>query len=234
MDYASPSALRLRRLGQRLGVLRPVVRAFRRVTGKSYEEAFDAQLMAEMQPGDIVWDIGANVGFYSRKFGEAVGAGGRVLAFEPSPEALEALRLVEQAQGNVAIAAVALSDAPGTASFFTSTKGSSVTDGLRKASDTDIETVVTVSTGDSFLSSGAPNVIKIDVEGYELDVLKGLPQTLADPALRAVFVEVHFLECARRGVPDAPAQVAAILRAAGYAIAWPDPSHLVARHPRNA
>lgn len=68
-------------------------------------------------------------------------------------------------------------------------------------------------------------MVKIDVEGFELDVLKGMSGLLADPALRAIFVEVHFLALANRGLHTAPADMIALLRAAGFEIQWIDPSH---------
>ncbi|NEQ84963.1 MAG: FkbM family methyltransferase [Moorea sp. SIO2I5] len=37
-----------------------------------------------------------------------------------------------------------------------------------------------------------PNILKIDVEGFEIEVLKGMQTVLASSTLRAVFIEVHF------------------------------------------
>jgi hypothetical protein len=74
----------------------------------------------------------------------------------------------------------------------------------------------------------APNVVKIDVEGYEWEVLQGLGNLLARPALRAVFVEVHFSILHERGLDGAPPQIVALLESAGFAIQWLDLSHLVA------
>ncbi len=229
MDYASPLALRMRRFGQKMGILRPAVRAFRRLTGASYEEAFDSQLMAEIRIGDFVWDIGANVGFYTTKFSHLAGPTGKILAFEPSPGALPSLSEAVSTLDNVEVKNVALSDSAGSATFYTSTEGSSPTDGLRKASETDKAHLVEVALGDHFLMSCPPNVIKLDVEGFEREVLIGLHETLRHPELRAVFVEVHFLECVKRGFPDAPKIVSDLLKSAGMEVTWTDPSHVVAR-----
>ena len=57
-----------------------------RVTGnQTYEARFMRALNARVRPGDVVWDIGANVGMYTQQFAHAVGRSGRVIAFEPAP-----------------------------------------------------------------------------------------------------------------------------------------------------
>lgn len=229
MDYSNPIALAARRVGQKLGVLRPMVRAWRRLMQSGYEDRFDAALLAEVREGDVVWDIGANVGIYTLKFSEAVGPTGRVVAFEPSPDPIEMLRASTADRGNVEIMTVALSDQPGEAQFFSSTTGYSPSDGLRPRHDSDRMTVVPVRRGDDYRAGGAPTVIKIDVEGFEREVLKGMPETLRDPNLRALFVEVHFQDSADRGAASAPREVAQMIREAGMTLRWIDPSHLEAR-----
>ena len=229
MDYSSPAALKIRRLGQRLGVLRPLLRAFRKLKGETYEEAFDAQLIAEIRTGDTVWDIGANVGYYTTKFSESVGSSGRVVAFEPSPAAISRLRDSVTDLNNVTIENLALSEKEGHATFYVSSSGSSVTDGLRRASEADEAHVVEVARGDRFLKDSKPNVIKVDVEGFEREVISGLYDALRWPCLRAIFVEVHFLESVKRGKPDNPKLVCEMLKSAGLSLNWTDPSHVVGR-----
>jgi hypothetical protein len=74
-----------------------------------------------------------------------------------------------------------------------------------------------------------PNVIKIDVEGYELEVIEGLPRVLSSKELRSVFVEVHFSLLHNRKLDRAPAAILQTLRRHGFQVHWVDPSHIGAR-----
>jgi Methyltransferase FkbM domain len=121
---------------------------------------------------------------------------------------------------------VALSQTDGRSTFYINNDESGVTDGLAQRSEQSRAIEVSVGRGDDFRSPRPPCVVKIDVEGFELEVLHGMSGVLADPALRAIFVEVHFLELANRGLPNAPADIVSLLRAAGFVVRWLDPSHV--------
>ena len=228
MDYSGKWALRARGIGQKLGILRPAVRAFRKLTRQSYEEAFDRALMSAIRPGDTVWDVGANVGVYTTRFADAVGETGRVVAFEPSPASIEALRSACSGRGNIEIVNAALSDQAGTVDFYVSREGHSVTDGFSPKSPSDVKVEVQAAPGDDWLRLGQPAVIKIDVEGFELEVIRGMHAILRSPGLRGLFVEVHFLASVERGEPQGPAKLTALLKEAGLSYHWVDASHLVA------
>jgi hypothetical protein len=86
---------------------------------------------------------------------------------------------------------------------------------------------VSVQRGDEYLTQCPPNVIKIDVEGFELEVLQGMTQVLSRPELRSVLIEVHFGILSDRGLAGAPAAITALLKKAGLTIDWVDSSHLV-------
>ena len=91
---------------------------------------------------------------------------------------------------------------------------------------------VRMATGDAIVQLGEaarPDLIKIDAEGLEFDILKGLKKTLASPLLRAVFLEVHFrfLE-ERHSASNVPAEIVALLRSFGFRTRWVSPSHLMA------
>jgi len=90
---------------------------------------------------------------------------------------------------------------------------------------------IRLSSGDHLVSSGVvamPHVIKIDTEGFELDVLRGLRQTLRQKSLRMLCIEIHFGLLKERGLSNAPSDIEKLLVSSGFALEWPDASHLVA------
>lgn len=91
--------------------------------------------------------------------------------------------------------------------------------------------LVEIRAGQGLIQEGEvmpPNAIKIDVEGFELEVLQGLGTQLGDPALRAIGVEVHFGILQERGMADAPKRIEHLLAQSGFSVHWPDSSHLLA------
>ncbi len=72
------------------------------------------------------------------------------------------------------------------------------------------------------------NVLKIDVEGFEPEVLRGFDETLRDPACREVLCEVHFALLDSRGQKHAPSEIQDYLGERGFAMKWITPSHLAA------
>ena len=200
-----------------------------------YEARFSRELLAAVRNGDIVWDVGANVGVYAAQFVERGAA--NVICFEPAPAALEILqrRFGEAAQaGNpVRIVPVALSKQRGVAMF--SVEGASPNNQIG-GTDTSKPTIeVQVRRADEAMAEfelPQPNVAKIDVEGYELEVLEGASQVLASKALRSVFIEVHFALLHERKLDKAPATIMRTLRQHGFEVHWVDPSHIGAHRRR--
>lgn len=137
---------------------------------------------ALLAPGCSAIDIGAHIGYFSWHFCHWVGPSGQVLAFEPCPENYPLLKhnLAARRCSNVQIKTVALSDRDGTASLFVSPGNSnhSLVEGFTQA-----EGILQVAcqTLDQILASydGPPIcLVKMDVEGWEPQVLRGMPQTL--------------------------------------------------------
>lgn len=76
----------LRNLGRALGLNRLFGSLLSR---RGYETRFQEAMLAAIRPGDVVWDVGANVGLYSRAFSDIAGPSGKVFAYEPSPANLQ-------------------------------------------------------------------------------------------------------------------------------------------------
>ena len=153
---------------------------------------------AAVRPGSTVLDIGANIGTYTLLFGQWAGPNGRVFAFEPAPETFAALSRHVALNGLEKVifpVRQAISDHAGTMPFFAAgTQGTNrlVTDGEASfsAAVQQIETL----TIDEFCTrrSLKPDVIKIDIEGFELAALRGAEKTLRSRARElTVFVEMH-------------------------------------------
>ena len=153
---------------------------------------------AALGPGQVAFDIGANVGCYSMLFGQWVGAAGKVYAFEPSPATFEGLErhiALNGLGGVVRAVRAAVSDESATADFLVlDNQGTSrLAAGAEGAASARAVRVPTVSVDEFCAREGVtPDLLKIDVEGFELAVLRGARETIrrAGPRL-AVFVEMH-------------------------------------------
>lgn len=198
-------------------------------TGQGYEDAFDKALFATLRNGDIVWDVGANVGYYTKRFAEVVGLHGKCVAFEPFPETAEKLRGNLDGITNYSLQVCALGSETGIVMMQAGDDDLGATNRIVENESNGV--TINVSTGDAILSEGraeVPNVIKIDTEGFELDVLCGMSRLIHDLKLRALFIEVHFGLLAERGMPKAPVEIETLLKDAGFKTRWVDSSHIAA------
>jgi FkbM family methyltransferase len=163
--------------------------------GAGGEQKVVAEVLAFLQPGDVVFDIGANVGLYTVLLSKTVGKSGRVFAFEPEPETCAHLQdnLKLNAAENVKWFRKALGERTGRASLFT---GGIIGGGslVHHQGDGQVEQTVDVVQGDELVMTEhlpIPRAVKIDVEGYEHSVIEGLRHTLADPACQMICCEIH-------------------------------------------
>jgi FkbM family methyltransferase len=167
--------------------------AYRQMTWNAEEyHAFKA----DAGPGAVVLDIGANRGAYSLLFAQWVGSSGRVYAFEPAPQSRRGLDrhvCLNHCQRLVSISPKAVSSSSGEVRFRAAgPRGDNriVTQDDAGGDRIDVQT----TSIDEFCAQHqlAPSLIKIDVEGAELDVLKGARETISSRggALR-VYVEMH-------------------------------------------
>lgn len=222
--------LRLRSLGRRLRLNHIAARLF---YPKNYEEQFKKLMLCQIRPGDCIWDIGANIGLYTKQFSDLVGERGSVFAFEPSPINLEELKKAVRDRRNVVVFPLALGDREAMMRFQqgadTSGATSKVLDDQESEAEKGIE--VEMVRGDELIHSGRallPNMIKIDTEGFELDVIEGMLDSLCNSGLRTVCIEVHFGLLDRRGLQDASKRIENHLETAGFLFKWSDASHIVA------
>lgn len=135
-------------------------------------------LLKWINPGNHVIDVGAFIGTHSRAFANAVGANGSVLSFEPNPNTILLLKknaaIVETS--TIKVMEMALGNKTGTVSLSTddaTNLGTSYIDNQNQLFTVD----VLVSKLDD-LSVNHVDFLKIDVEGYEAEVLLGAESTI--------------------------------------------------------
>ena len=195
--------------------LRFLFRAFRARYRDQRQEI--AEILAVLRPGDFAADIGAHKGSYTCWMRHAVGPTGKVIAFEPQAGLAAYLEAACAAMrwSNVRILGCALSDRPGAATLHIPGIGPSPGASLERSTDSAApgrQQTCPVETLDHVLENEtAPALLKIDVEGHELRVLRGAERTIAQHK------PVILFECEARHLADVTMeQVFAFLRERGY------------------
>jgi FkbM family methyltransferase len=223
------------------------------LTGGVFDPCVTETLHRLIDPGDLVVDVGANIGYLTSLAAARAGGDGLVMAFEPHPrtfELLESNAARWRGRGGVAdveLHQVALSDHAGEGTLIAGPSFDEHMGMAALASDEspakESAVTVTVARLDDALSPGdRPGALKIDVEGHEPEVLRGARRLLTDGAIRDIVFEDH---------DPYPSEATAIVEEAGYSLlsldnglfglrlgapedrgqtaAWPGPSYLATR-----
>lgn len=160
------------------------LRGWRWVTGSAphgcwlgtYERDSQRAFVENVREGSVVYDVGANAGFFTLLASKLAGRGGTVYAFEPLPRNVGYLRRHVSLNdcANVRIVARAVAAESGTTRFAAAHNPSQ--GGLSDKGELEVET----ESIDDFVAAGSknPDFMKIDVEGAESDVLAGASATL--------------------------------------------------------
>lgn len=181
-----------------------------------------------LEPGDVFFDVGAHRGYFSLLAARHVGEDGGVCAFEPLPENVERARALWARNGVSGCRLVprAVGRSTGTRRFFRcpsdDRRGS-----LAGRQDSGTFPVETIRLDDFVASTGVrPALVKVDVEGAEVEVLAGSASLLAAPRPPVWIVEVHD--------PTRERQVRGMLEDAGYRVrVLPSPRLRHRPHPRH-
>jgi FkbM family methyltransferase len=158
---------------------------------KIHEPISTKILRNQIKSGMCVIDIGANIGYYTLQQAQLVGETGRVIAIEPVPDNVTLLKKNVAANGysNVIIHEVAIGAENGTAKIYMSSESNLASLFFQKRLNKSVD--VPLWTLDTFLEGeDRVDYIQMDVEGYEVEVIKGMLGILKKhkPAL---FVEIH-------------------------------------------
>ena len=147
---------------------------------KVYEPFQTELIMNEIKKGDIVLDIGANIGYYTLLFAKLVGNNGKVFAFEPDPKNFDLLKRNVELNNykNVVLVQKAVSDKNGKIKLYLSKNNKAHHSVFNQLGSDQFIEIDAIKLDDYFKDSNNIDFIKIDVEGAEYDVFNGMQKTL--------------------------------------------------------
>lgn len=201
-----------------------------RFTPGRYEPPIQECIANVVKPGEVCYDIGANLGFFTILLARLAGSAGIVYAFEPVPRNAEIVegnaRLNDMT--NISVLRYAVADRNGTSELLLAEHaGGAVLKSAGTPPDLVGSTMVETRTLDTLVEQNGlrpPTFVKIDVEGAELDVLQGMQSVLErhGPTILLEVDDAEEAECERKF-----AACASFLEVRGYRIerlplAYPD------------
>ncbi|PYJ69934.1 MAG: FkbM family methyltransferase [Verrucomicrobia bacterium] len=158
-------------------IYRPLYAAY-----KAGADRVERQLLRKVLfPGAIVVDAGANIGIYSQFLSRCVGPTGSVHAFEPSPDNFKRLRAATRALPNVHALQSAIGERSGDSELYLSDTLN--IDHRTYAANGNARRTVPiqmVALDDYFKPGHRVDLIKMDIQGYELHALRGASRVVAD------------------------------------------------------
>lgn len=184
-----------------------------------FEPVVTALVKDLVQPGSVVVDVGANIGYFTLLFARAAGPDGHVYAFEPHPGNFRLLETNVRANGygNVTAVQAAVAEAPGETTLYLA-ENDHVDHRIYEAERARPGQPVQLVSLDTFFASRESKVdfVKVDVQGAELRVLMGMRQLIAqNPGLRMV---TEFWPYGLEAAGSPPEAYLEALRAAGFVL----------------
>jgi FkbM family methyltransferase len=159
---------------------------------KKRQDSSEISLMkSNIHEGDVVMDIGANIGFYTTLFSEMVGVNGKVHAFEP--DAVNFNYLLKETQGkiNVTKTPKAVSSKSSVIKLYRSKELNVDHRTYQPEEYESVQEIQAVSIDDYFNSDSAEfsrvDFIKMDIQGFEMEAIKGMEKTIrSNPGLKMI------------------------------------------------
>jgi FkbM family methyltransferase len=235
--------------GLPLEVYRSDAIGFSIIAGRIFDPCITETLHRLIDPGDLVVDVGAHVGYITSLAAVRAGRDGSVIAFEPHPTVSELLAANAARWGTaediapVEIRHEALSDRSGTGELD---PGPAFTDNMGLASlrepggdETPGTLLVSLQRLDDVIRARSVGLLKIDVEGHEHAVLRGAGRLLSERLIRDIVFEDHnpYPSDATRVAEEAGYRLLSLANslfglrlsapeARGDIAGWPGPSYL--------
>jgi len=165
-------------------VYRPLYAAY-----KTYADRAERDLLRKILfQGAVVTDVGANIGIYSQFLSRCIGPTGLVHSFEPSPDNFGRLSAFTRHLSNVRLAHAAVGERSGECKLYVSDKLN--VDHRAYKADGDSRRAISiemVALDDYFKPGERVDLIKMDIQGYELHALRGAQRVLQEN------MEIHLL-----------------------------------------
>ena len=167
-------------------IYRPVYAAY-----KAYADHAERQLLRQILiPGNVAVDAGANIGIYSQFLARCVRPAGAVYSFEPAPENFERLRAAARGFPNMHILQAAVGERSDKSELYLSdTLNVDHRTYLIDNSARRVVQIEMVALDDYFKPGQRVDLIKMDIQGYEVRALRGASRVLADNPAAKLLLE---------------------------------------------
>ncbi len=175
------------------------------IPGIADERIFLKKLLDELVSGDVAYDIGASIGIHAIFMAKKIGFNGRVIAIEPEDRSYMSLEsnINLNVLKNIIPIQIALGNNFSKGILYSQRVAGELT--LINSSKNKFCQRVTIVIPDALIyerNLPLPNIVKIDVEGYEYYVIQGFEKSLKRNQCRAVFCEIHPTMLPRAITPD--------------------------------
>jgi FkbM family methyltransferase len=165
-------------------IYRPLYGAY-----KAYADRAERQLLRRILfSGAVVVDAGANIGSYSRFLARRVGHAGAVHSFEPAPDNFKRLREATRAFSNVHVVQAAVGERSGhTELYLSDVLNVDHRSYLSNPCSRRTERIDMIALDDYFEPGQPVDLVKMDIQGYELHALRGADRLLQEnPAIKLI------------------------------------------------
>ena len=185
------------------GLPKSYIKTFEAYTvSTAWEELTTDMFKDAVNEGDVVLDLGANLGYFSLLASRLVGENGRVYSFEPEPYNYQLLCKNIEINGyqNISAYQKAVSDTAGKLKLYLDDSDTGAHSLYRPATEGDFIEVETVKLDDFLAGKRTPiNVMKMDIEGAEMAAFRGMEEIIRANDNLKVFMEFYVSGIKRTG-----------------------------------
>ena len=156
----------------------------------------------QLKEGMTIAEVGANIGYYALMEASIIGNKGKIYAIEPFPPNFELLKKnieINKYNDRFELHNIAISNQPGKTKLFIQDKHN-LCNMLESGACEGYVEVETKTLDDFIQGKKLPDMIRMDIEGYEYFVLEGMKKTLKDCEQCKMFIEIHPYQMYEKGL----------------------------------